>query len=679
MGSAVSRGVRRHAGPSVPIADIMATQPSVDHAVALAERILSHDPQAAFAQAEAILSLSPTNRRALLLRARASAGMGDLPAACATLAALTLAAPDCAAAHLELGCLLARKGEVFAAIDALRQAVTLDPASPRGWNELANQLTLVGDASSAEAAFARYLRCAVHHPDVQQAGQALVAGNLPGAAAYLTAHLEAVPTDLAALRMLAEVECRRKRYAVAASLLRRVLAVAPGFAAARYSLALTLVRQHLVIEALPEIEHAASAQPHDPNILALLADCLAALGRFDDALALYAGLVSHAPGVPHLLVVQAHLLRAVGRADQAKSAYRRALAISPATSASWWGLANLKTSALTGADLATIRAELDRPALGAEDRVALLYSMGTILEEKNEVEAAFAAYRAGAICHRRRISYSAEATSTQIDRTIRLLTPEFFAARCGQGCQDPSPIFIIGLPRAGSTLIEQMLSCHDAIEGTMELPELITVARNLGPSTDYPDILGSLSPDQLNDLGQAYLARARHYRGTEKPFFIDKLPGNWVHVGLIHLILPNAKIIDARRHPMATGFSCYKQLFARGHHYSYDLTELGLYIRDYIRLMDHFEAVLPGLVHRMNHEALVAHPESELRQWLAVCGLAFQGACLRFHDNPRSVSTASSEQVRRPIFRAHLDHWKTFSSHLGPLAEALGPQAPSLA
>jgi hypothetical protein len=259
-----------------------------------------------------------------------------------------------------------------------------------------------------------------------------------------------------------------------------------------------------------------------------------------------------------------------------------------------------------------------------------------------------------------------------------LFTPDSFAAREGQGCLAPDPIFIVGMPRAGSTLVEQILASHSQVEGTMELPDLPALARRLGGggrgrASAYPDCLAALEPAELRSLGEEYLERTRVQRKTDRPYFIDKMPNNWAHVGLIRLILPNAKVINARRHPLACGFSNFKQHFARGQAFSYSLEEMGRYYRDYVTLMAHFDRVLPAYVHRVIHERLVEDPEPEIRRLLDFLGLKFEESCLRFYDNKRAVRTASSEQVRRPISREGLDQWKAFEPWLGPLKAALVP------
>jgi hypothetical protein len=322
---------------------------------------------------------------------------------------------------------------------------------------------------------------------------------------------------------------------------------------------------------------------------------------------------------------------------------------------------------------------LGKPGVPAGDRVFLHYALGHALERAGDFGDAFAHYAKGAKLRRSEISYSADETSTQIRRTMELFAPAFLADRVGWGCPDPAPIFIVGLPRSGSTLIEQILASHSAVEGTRELPEIIHIATDLandtrgGRGTAYPTCLASLNAGEIAALGERYISRTRPYRKTGKAFFIDKMPTNWMHAGLIHLILPQAKIIDARRDPMATCFSAFRQCFAGAQNFTYDLGELGRYYNDYAGLMAHFDAVLPGRVHRVAYEDMVADTEAEIRRLLTYCELPFEAGCLRFWENQRAVTTASAEQVRQPIFREGLDQWRKFEPWLGPLREALRP------
>ena len=298
------------------------------------------------------------------------------------------------------------------------------------------------------------------------------------------------------------------------------------------------------------------------------------------------------------------------------------------------------------------------------------------MEDLGQAEASFGHYSAANTLRRKSLDYDPSEISRQVDRAIATFTPEFFARHAGQGCSAPDPIFILGMPRAGSTLIEQILASHSLVEGTMELPDIPALAAQTGKDTQrYPTGLDSLSPDQILDLGQDFLSRTQIQRKEAKPYFIDKLPKNWLYTGFSHLILPKAQIIDARRDPMECCFSNFKQHFARGQAFSYGLEDMGRYYSDYVRLMQHFDQVLPGRVHRVIHESLIEEPEDQIRRLLDHLGLPFESACLNFHQTQRAVRTASSEQVRRPLNRDGVGQWRAFEAWLDPLKSALGPVA----
>jgi Sulfotransferase family len=338
----------------------------------------------------------------------------------------------------------------------------------------------------------------------------------------------------------------------------------------------------------------------------------------------------------------------------------------------WWSLANLKTVHFLDSDLTAMEGELAHDTISAEDRFHLHFAMGKALEDRKEAAASFEQYRQGNALRRELISYDASDTTAHVDAAIRLFSPAFLTERAGQGCSSPEPIFILGMPRAGSTLIEQILSSHSQIEGTMELPDIPALFGRLGEIDVWSQQLADLNAKRLQNMGEAYLERARPRRKTDRPFFIDKLPNNWIHTGFIKLILPNARIIDARRHPLGCCFSNFKQHFAHGQNFSYSLEDLGRYYADYVRLMAHFDAVSPGTIHRVIYEDMVAESETEIRQLLSALDLPFEEGCLRFYENDRAVRTASSEQVRKPIFREGTELWQMFEPWLDPLKASLG-------
>ena len=527
--------------------------------------------------------------------------------------------------------------------------------------------------TSDQVNFAKAMAAAARDPDLLRAGTALATNDLPVAESLLRPYLKRHPTDVAAIRMMAELAARVGRMADCENLLRRTLELAPAFTAARANLATILYKQNRSAEAIAELETIEREGTAHLGHTSLKAAALGRIGGHDEALALYRTILDQRPDEPKLWMSYGHILKTVGQLDDSVAAYRRAIAIQPSQGEVWWSLANLKTIRFDDHDIAVMSAALDQSDLGVDDRFHLHFALGKAHEDRAEAEASFNHYATGNALRRAEVGYDPATMRDHVDRSIALFTPDFFASRADQGSPSPAPIFIIGMPRAGSTLIEQILASHPAIEGTGELPDIPLIARRLGGrARAYPDCLADLEPGELRALGEEYLERAKVQRSTDLPHFIDKLPNNWAHVGLIRLILPDARIIDARRHPLACGFSNFKQHYARGQNFAYDLTDIGTYYGDYVRLMRHFDVVEPGLVHRVIHEDLVDNPEAEVRHLLDFLGLPFDPACLAFHENKRAVRTPSSEQVRRPISRDGLEQYRAFEAWLDPLSAALG-------
>ena len=559
------------------------------------------------------------------------------------------------------------------ALAAIRPLTRTDPPDADAWRMAGRCLRALGRDAEAEQAELAAIDGAAYDPMLQHAALALADNRLGAAEPLLKARLKAVPTDVAAIRMLAELAGRIGRHRDAENLLRRALELAPRFHAARSNLATLLHRQNRTPEALAELDTLIAAEPEHMGHANLRAAALTKVGEFDEALALYQTVLAKPPGHPRVWMSYGHALKTVGRTDDSVAAYRTAIAAEPTLGEVWWSLANLKTVRFDVADIAAMRGALAGAGLGEEDRYHLHFALAKALEDAGEADAAFDHYLTANRLRRAALPYHCAETSRAVDRTMALFTPQFVAGLEG-GCDAHDPIFIVGLPRSGSTLIEQILSSHSQIEGTMELPDIpAMIARLASDAQGLSATIAALSGDERRTLGEEYLARTRIQRKTGRPHFIDKLPNNWAHVGFIKAILPHAKIIDARRHPLDCGVSNFRQHFARGQAFSYDLADIGAYYADYVRQMAHFDAVLPGAVTRVFHEALVADPESEVRKLLAALGLDFEDACLRFHENTRAVRTASSEQVRRPVNRDGIGQWRRYETRLGPLLGALGP------
>ena len=621
------------------------TSASVNAALAHALQLLATQPAMAAQQAQEILTSVPGHPGALLVQGLAANAQQDYAQA----------------------------------IAILRPLVQAQPAAIGAWLALADAYFAQGDEDAADAAYLQSVRHSAHSTELMQAADALAQGHLPDAETRLRARLQRQPSDVAALRMLAELAARLGRNDEAIAILEQVVQRAPSFDAARQNLAMLRNRGNQHAEALADIDYLLARDPDNQGLHNLRAVVLGKLGAFDDAIAAYEGVLAKLPEQWQVWLGYGHALKTANRTADAVAAYRRALAINPGFGGAWWSLANLKTVRFDADDITVMQAQLQRDDLDDDARLHFEFALGKAQEDAGADAAAFAHYARGNALRRRQLPYDAALNHARCVRAMQTYTPEFFAARAGSGSAACDPIFVVGMPRAGSTLIEQILSSHPQVEGTMELPAIIAITRELRQrdgnpeTTAYHDVLAGLDAAALTALGEDYLRRTQSQRHAGKPFFIDKMPNNFAHVGLIQLILPNAKIIDARRHPMACCFSNFKQHFARGQAFSYDLADMGHYYADYVALMAHFDAVLPGRIHRVLYEDMVTDTEAQVRALLDYCGLAFDPQCLRFFENTRAVRTASSEQVRRPIYREGLQQWQRFAPWLGPLQQALGP------
>jgi tetratricopeptide (TPR) repeat protein len=507
------------------------------------------------------------------------------------------------------------------------------------------------------------------HPRLIEAAMALNENRLDVAERLLKPHLKEDPFDARAIRMLAELAARIGRWRDSETLLRRAVELAPGWTAAKANLALVLGRMGRPADAMELLDEIFAAEPDQVGHWNLKAATLGRLGDFDQAIRMYEDVLRKAPKQPRVWLSYGHMLKTVGRQEEGIAAYRKTIAMAPTFGEAWWSLANLKTVKLGAADIAVMRQALDSPGLKDEDRFHLDFALGKAMHDAGQADEAFDHYsRANALRLKRQPYRSAEITR-KVDRCIKVFTAQAFAER-PTACESADPIFIVGLPRAGSTLVEQILSSHSLVEGTSELPDIPALARKVG---DYPKRILALGEDERRELGREYLKRTGVQRRTDRPFFIDKLPNNWLFVPFIKLILPNARIIDARRHPLSCCFSNFRQHFARGQAFTYDLADLGRYYADYVRLMTHVDAVLPGAVHRVAYERLVDDTETEIRKLVEYIGLPFEPACLEFWQTERAVRTPSSEQVRKPIYKAATEEWKAYERHLDPLKKALGP------
>jgi predicted Zn-dependent protease len=651
---------------------------SVDLELMRASLLLDSDPRAAAQRASGILVDSPGHPEANLLLAAACRKLGDPAAAAAALESLASAHRDTPFMQLELGRAYAASGRGAEALSAFRRAVGLDEGLADGWRELAAMSFAAGDTRAGDAAYAHYSRLTRDPPELSDAVVALADNRLEAAEPMLLRRLEQAPDDVTALRLLADIAARREDYAEAERRLTRCLELTPGYTSARFDLANLMFTQERNSEVLPLVERLLAAEPRNIDYLSLKAQTLRLIGRHDEAIALMEAAVADHSDEDSVWLLYGHLLREVGQQSRAIEMYRRALGLRSGSGRAYSSLANLKTFRFDGAELKTMQERLEHGSLTSTDRTHLEFALGKGLEDEGRFEASFEHYARGNARHRATISYDPNAVTAIAQRSMAVCTGRFFADRSGWGTGQADPIFIVGLPRSGSTLLEQILASHPLVEGTRELPYIPDIARELTARPNpvgrqaYPEPVAVLDRPQVDALAARYLAQTQMHRPLGKPRFVDKMLSNFVHIGLIQLMFPGAAIIDMRRHPLGCGFSCYKQIFARGLGFTYDLAELGRYYRDYAELMAHFDAVLPKRVHRVHYEQLVADPEGEVRKLLDYCGLPFEQQCLHFYDNRRVVQTISSEQVRRPIYSDAVDQWRHYEPWLGPLKDALG-------
>lgn len=564
-------------------------------------------------------------------------------------------------------------------VAAVEQATTIlevTPGQPEALRLLGKALRKLGLAEKAAKADLAAIKSTLRSPDISSARAAIMKNDLAAAERILRTSLSRSPDDVVATMMLAEIASTLGIHPEAERLLRQAVSVAPDYPDAKVSLALTFFAQGRLEDALATLDRVIADHPEQIVAAATKADILAQTGSYDAAAETYGKLLATVDDNPEVWLWYGHLLKTMGRQSESVAAYRRATTLEPDLAEAWWSLAELKANKVEAEDLAVMQRSLDRSIAPAK-RLYLHFALGKALEDREEWEASFLHYAEGNRLRLDLIPHDRDAVSQEVDRSMTLFTRAFFAEHAGMGCQRRDPIFVIGMPRAGSTLVEQILASHSQIEGTSELPDIPHIVQSLvardwqNKAAAYPAVVEKLTAKEVRTLGERYVENSAIKRKTVRPFFIDKLPNNWRYLGLIHLILPNAKIIDARRDAMACCFSNFRQHFSRGQTFAYSMQDLGSYYRDYVRAMDHFDETSPGLIHRVQHESLVADPEREIRALLEYLGLPFEEACLRPHENARPVRTASSEQVRRPINRDAFDLWRNYEPWLDELKAAL--------
>src|ERR1700730_198064 len=627
--------------------------------------------------ADALLVAVPENRDVLYLRAHAQRLRGDIPAALATLAGLERLHPRFSRLYQERGhCYVALK-QASEAIDAFLRGVNMNPALPASWSMLEGLYRMTGETANAAVAAAHVATLKKLPAEVVTATTLFSDGELAQAEQLIRAFLIKHGHHVEAMRLLARIGLERDVLDDSQLLLEAVLDLAPDYHAARFDYAQVLIKRHMYPQAREQAERLLAADRLDRNYRTLYAMTYAGLGMHERAVELYRELLAGATHPADLHLSIAHSLKTLGRRDEAIAEYHAAAATRAGYGDAWWSLANLKTYRFEDGELEQMRAAESAASISVVDRYHLCFALGKALEDQQQYEESFEYYSRGNALKRCKSHYRPEVFELNTRLQIEICTPEVFARHQDGGAPAADPIFIVALPRSGSTLIEQILASHSAVEGTQELadiPRIVVDLRGRESEPDsprYPTVLAQLSAEDYRRLGEKYLSDTRVYRAG-RARFIDKMPNNFRHVGLIHLMLPNARIIDARREPMACCFGNLKQLFAHGQEFAYSIEDIARYYRTYLELMRHWNAVLPARVLRVQHEDLVNDLEGNVRRLLDYCELEFEPACVEFHKTERSVRTASSEQVRQPIYREGLDQWRHYEPWLGRLREALG-------
>ncbi|MEQ1547223.1 MAG: sulfotransferase [Chakrabartia sp.] len=583
-------------------------------------------------------------------------------------------------AHQESAHCLRDQGDTEAAFAAYQEAVARNNALLGSWQMLETYHADAGRETAVDFAAAQVDYLSSLPPQLLSVASLIQEGKLYKAEQLCRHFLQTQGHHVEGMRFLAQIGMSFNVHDEAEFLLESAVELDPDNVGAHFDYVETLQKRQKFAEALEQARLLRAKEPENPQLDMLYANQNLAVGNFDEALAVYRARAEQVPNNPNIHLTLGHALKTTGQQKEAIAAYTKAYSIKPDYGDAYWSLANLKTYKFDDVQIAAMRVHEDSKSTQLADRYHLCFALGKALEDRGDYGASFVYYERGNRLKREEVGYDWRRISNEIALQIEHCTPELFAKTSGAGCKAADPIFILGLPRAGSTLLEQILSSHSQVEGTMELPNILALAhkldgrRRIDEEARYPANLGELRHEELTAFGEAFIRDTQIQRKQGTPFFIDKMPNNFRHIGLIHMILPNAKIIDARRGAMGCCFSGFKQLFAEGQEFTYGLEEVGRYYKDYVALMDHWDTLLPGKVLRVHYEDVVADIESQVRRLLDFCGLPFEEACINFHKTERAVRTASSEQVRQPIFKSGVDQWENFSLYLDPLRDILGPE-----
>ncbi|MDH4254590.1 MAG: sulfotransferase [Gammaproteobacteria bacterium] len=584
-------------------------------------------------------------------------------------------APEFAKPHEDLGVLYLARKQPDRAAEQFERALALEPGLTSARRGLAAARQRTGGKPGADGRSPAAVPPALRK--LTEASELRRRGEYDAAEQICQEILKLGPENIAALRELAKISTDRERYVVAEGYLRRILKLAPQHLGALLDLGRFLGQRGRYPEAIRLMEDAARLGPENPDVHLLHGDMLAIVGRSGEALGRYEKCLGLRPDDPQALLGAGHMLRIEGRRAAAEESYRRCTQVRPEIGEAWWNLASLRGYTPTDNEISVIKAELERDSVSPESEVAFRFALARACERRKDYPGAWSQYELGNAGKRALVRYDPVDTEVQLQKIRDTFGADLFRNVPADTPTERTPVFIVGMPRSGSTLLEQILASHSRVQGTGELPYIIMLtnaaAARRSDGLRYPELVPELSADELTGLGRSYLHHALTHAGTGAEFFTDKMPANFPHVGFIRLVLPHAKIIDARRDPLATCVANYRQLFAQGKNQSYDLTELGEYYLQYVQTMNHWDAVIPGAVLRVQYEDVVADLGGQVRRLLDFCGLPFEESCVNFHENERPVNTASAEQVREPIYRSGVDFWKNYEPWLDELRQVLAP------
>lgn len=586
-------------------------------------------------------------------------------------------APTFAKPHEDLGMLYLSQNQAERASELFEKSVQLDPAQASAYFGLANALLKMGKTSDAEAAHRKYLELSPVAKALADASRQISDDQPKRAEEICEEALRQNPDNVEILRMLARIATDDERQVIAEGLLRKIVKLSPDRPGPFVDLGRFLRDSARAPEAVEMFAKAVDLEFSNVENHLMLADLLALLGRNTDALESYEQCLALRPAEPSAILGRGHLLRVFGRRDEAITSYKKCSALRPNAGNPYWSLASLGDYRFTDEEAADMQRKVDAGDLQAESEIEFRFALARVYEGRENFEKAWQQYERSNEMKRALVSYDPVENETKHDHLINVFTGELLDRKTESEMAVPTPIFILGIPRSGSTLVEQILASHSMVEGAGELPHIAMISDALGKrrsdGLNYPKVLAKIDEEQLASIGKSYLFQSSPHRLEDLPFFTDKMPANFSHAGFIHLILPHAKIIDARRDPIDTCIGNYRHLFAMGKNYSYDLQELGEYYLQYVRVMNHWNDVLPGRILRVQYEDVVDDLEKQVRRILDYCELPWEDACLNFFESNRAVSTASSEQVRRPIYKDAVGYWKNYEDHLSELLEILAP------